>query len=59
MSPYKRMTMDKWTDIDRRKRGVSSFLNFKVNLRKIISLEPHLKIETGVNKVFFYKTMYF
>jgi hypothetical protein len=28
-------------------------LNFQVNLRKIISLEPHMKLKSLVNEVFF------
>ncbi len=38
---------------------VSLILNFQVNLRKIISLEPHMKLESLVNVVFFYQNMYF
>ncbi len=38
---------------------VSWILNFLVNLRKIISLESHMKLESIVNEVFFYQNMYF
>jgi hypothetical protein len=38
---------------------VSLILNFQVILRKIISLEPHMKLESLVNGVFLYQNMYF
>ena len=38
---------------------VAWILNFQVNLRKIISLEPHMKLESQVNEVFFYQNMHF
>ena len=34
-------------------------LNFRVTLRKIISLEPHMKLERLVNEVFFYQNIFF
>ena len=34
-------------------------LNFQVTLRKIIFLEPHMKLERLVNEVFFYQNIYF
>ncbi len=34
-------------------------LNFQVNLRKIISLEPHMKLERQVNEVFCYQNVHF
>ncbi len=37
----------------------SLFLNFKVNLRKIITLEHPMKLERLVDEVFFYKNMYY
>ncbi len=38
---------------------VSPIFNFQVNLRKMISLEAHMKLESLVNGVFFYQNMYF
>ncbi len=38
---------------------VSWILNFQVILRKIISLEPYMKLESLVNGVFLYQNMYF
>ncbi len=38
---------------------VAWILNFQFNLRKIISLEPHMKLESQVNDVFFYQNMPF
>jgi hypothetical protein len=38
---------------------VSWILNFQVNLRKIISWEPHKKLESLVNEIFSYQKMYF
>jgi hypothetical protein len=38
---------------------VAWILNFQVNLRKIISLEPHVKLESQVDEVFFYQNMHF
>ncbi len=38
---------------------VSWIFNFLVNLRKIISLEPHMKLDSIVNEVFLYQNMYF
>jgi hypothetical protein len=37
----------------------SLFLNFKVNFRKIISLDPPMKLERLADEVFFYQNMYF
>ncbi len=34
-------------------------LNFQVNLRKKISLEPRMKLKSLVNEVFFYQNMSF
>ncbi len=38
---------------------VAWILNFQVNLRKIISLEPPMKLESHVNEVFFYQNIHF
>jgi hypothetical protein len=38
---------------------VSLIHNFQVILRKIISIEPHMKLESLVNGVFLYQNMYF
>ncbi len=38
---------------------VAWILNFQVTLRKIISLEPHMKLESQVNEVFFYQNIHF
>ncbi len=38
---------------------VSWMFNFLVNLRKIISLEPHVKLDSIVNEVFHYQNMNF
>ncbi len=38
---------------------VSWILNFLVNVRKIISLEPHMKLKSIVIEVFLYQNMYF
>ncbi len=38
---------------------VAWILNFQVNLRKIVSLEPHMKIESQVDEVFLYQNMHF
>ncbi len=38
---------------------VSWILSFQVNLRKIISLEPHKKLESLVNEIFSDQKMYF
>jgi hypothetical protein len=38
---------------------VSLILNFQVILRKVISLEPYMKLESLVNGVFLYQNMYF
>ncbi len=38
---------------------VSWALNFQVNLRKKIFLEPHVKLEWLVNEVFFYQNIHF
>ncbi len=38
---------------------VSWILKFQVILRKIISLEPYMKLESLVNGVFLYQNMYF
>ncbi len=38
---------------------VAWILNFQVNLRKIISLEPHMKLGSQLNEVFFYQNMDF
>ncbi len=35
------------------------FASWIVNLRKIIPLEPHMKLERLVDKVFFFYNMYF
>jgi hypothetical protein len=37
----------------------SWIMNFQVTFRKIISLEPHMKLERLVNEVFFYQNMHF
>ncbi len=38
---------------------VSWIFNFLVNLRKIISLEPHMKLDSIVNEVILYQNIYF
>jgi hypothetical protein len=38
---------------------VAWILNFQVNFKKIISLEPHMKLESKVNEVFFYHNIHF
>jgi hypothetical protein len=38
---------------------VSWIFNFLVNLRKIICLEPNMKLDSIVNEVFLYQNMYF
>ncbi len=38
---------------------VTWILNFQLNLRKIISLESHMKLESQVNEVFFYQNIHF
>ena len=38
---------------------VTWILNFQLNLRKIISLEPHMKLKSLVNEVFFKQNLWF
>ncbi len=38
---------------------VAWILNFLVNLRKIICLEPYMKLESQEKEVFFYQNMHF
>ena len=38
---------------------VAWILNFQVNLRKIISLDPHMKLESQKNEVFYNQNMHF